>query len=117
MRWHFSDGTEAELLEGGLEVTGTSELAVLLRALLAVGLPRVCVVPPPGGCVPLDVRSAWICDVWLRAVASSRRVGVASTDYEPSDEDIPPEARELIEERRLHPDDGVDPVTGLERVY
>jgi len=103
-RWDFSDGTTVS--DNGF-VDGTSAFAEHLR----VGVrnaddempPPVHVVPPPAGSMPLDVRSVWMINLWLRQeldwwnVARDDDIEI-DTDYKPTPADIPPTVQALLDE-------------------
>lgn len=94
-KWTVSDGTT---VESGGDVAGHSRLAIALRAEvsdLAIGAPvTVCVAAQPGGDIPLDLKDDWVVDAWVRFKAALAGLDV-TTDYEPTDDDMPDAAREL----------------------
>lgn len=83
--------------KGNLVISGDGKLADRLRLANEGG--SVWIVPPPGGSVPLRPDSDWLVDRWVRQWAATLGAGEVTSDYEPKDDDIPDDARELIEER------------------
>ena len=94
--WHVG-GVRVETDGKTITVTGDGLLAERLR--LFAGDDSVWIVPPPSGSVRLRVDSDWLVDRWVRQWAGQLGAGPVTSDYEPSDEDIPDDARELLEER------------------
>lgn len=95
--WRFSDGTT--VTSEGM-VTGESEIAAILRdyfGALDEGFPfSVSVATEPGGRVRFRRGSDWLLNVLTRNLAARYEVAV-TTDYLPRPEDIPEDARRLIE--------------------
>lgn len=92
-----ADRVEVTTEKGKIVVSGDGPLAERLR-LFAVD-DSVDVVPPPGGSVPLRADSDWLVDRWVRQWAGQLGVAPVTSDYEPSDDDIPDDARELLDAR------------------
>lgn len=103
--WQLGDGTTVET---GLRVTGGSLCAERIRR-IAARRDDVEFLPHPSPGVPLDPDNDWLADVVIRQQAARCGVSVSS-DYQPSDDDAPAEARELLRiwDENDASDDGLD---------
>ena len=104
-KWEFADGTVVRWTsKGSVLVDGTSALANDIRGDLnriEYEPCQILVIPPPGGCVDLDLSSVWIVNEWLKWRGEEfRSIKIVSSTYMPKDEDMPPEAAELVQRAR-----------------
>ena len=94
--WH-AGAVRVETDGKAIKVAGEGRLADRLR--LLADCDTVEIVPPPSGSVPLRPDSDWLVDRWVRYWAAELSAGPVTSDYEPSDADIPEDARALLAER------------------
>jgi hypothetical protein len=92
--WHLADGT---VVTSGGNITGDSDVASRMRAVLEDGEAFVAVVAQPCA-VAVDPNNDWLLDMFVRDRARRYEQTVTS-DYTPRDEDIPPNVRDLLARR------------------